>query len=56
MIVEYNLECYSYKKKRTKMKLTDNEKRDIVKLLEEGKDLPEKYRFLLFESEISIKI
>ena len=28
------------------MKLTDNEKRDIVKLIEQNKDLPEKYRFL----------
>ena len=27
------------------MKLTDNEKRDVVKLIEEGKVLPEKYRF-----------
>jgi len=32
-------------KKRRKMKLTDNEKRDVVKLIEEGKNLPEKYRF-----------
>jgi DNA modification methylase len=31
------------------MKLTDNEKRDIVKLIEQGKNLPEKYRFLLFD-------
>ena len=31
------------------MKLTDNEKRDVVKLIEEGKNLPEKYRFLLFD-------
>ena len=30
------------------MKLTDNEKRDIIKYLEAGKPLPEKYRFLLF--------
>ena len=29
------------------MKLTDNEKRDVVKYLEAGKPLPEKYRFLL---------
>ena len=31
-------------KKRAKMKLTDNEKRDIVRLIEEGKNLPEKYK------------
>lgn len=30
------------------MKLTDNEKRDVIKYLEAGKPLPEKYRFLLF--------
>lgn len=30
------------------MKLSDNEIRDITKYLEEGKPLPDKYRFLLF--------
>jgi DNA modification methylase len=30
------------------MQLTDNEKRDVIKYLESGKPLPEKYRFLLF--------
>lgn len=30
------------------MKLNDNEKRDVIKYLEAGKPLPEKYRFLLF--------
>jgi len=30
------------------MKLADNEKRDVIKYLEAGKPLPEKYRFLLF--------
>ncbi len=30
------------------MKLTDNEKRDVIKYLEAGKPLPDKYRFLLF--------
>jgi len=30
------------------MYLSDNEKRDVVKYLEAGKPLPEKYRFLLF--------
>ena len=33
------------------MKLTDNEKRDIVRLIEEGKNLPEKYRFLYVKQE-----
>jgi len=35
------------------MKLTDNEKREILKLLEKDKPLPDKYRFLL--SMISAK-
>jgi DNA modification methylase len=30
------------------MALSDNEKRDVIKYLEAGKPLPEKYRFLLF--------
>ena len=30
------------------MILSDNEKRDVIKYLEAGKSLPEKYRFLLF--------
>ncbi len=30
------------------MKLTDNEKRDIIKYLENDKPLPDKYRFMLF--------
>ena len=38
------------------MKLTDNEKRDIVRLIEEGKNLPEKYRFLLFEESKQIEL
>ncbi len=33
------------------MKLADNEIRDIIKHLEAGKSLPEKYRFLLFEDK-----
>ena len=32
------------------MKLSDNEKRDIVKLLEKNLDLPDKFKFLLFNS------
>ena len=38
------------------MKLTDNEKRDVVKLIEEGKTLPEKYRFLLFDESKQIEL
>ncbi len=38
------------------MKLTDNEKRDIVKYLEAGKPLPEKYRFLLFSDDREVEL
>ena len=33
------------------MNLSDNEKRDVIKYLESGKPLPEKYRFLLFNDD-----
>ena len=33
------------------MRLSDNEIRDITTLLEEGKPLPDEYRFLLFEDK-----
>ena len=38
------------------IKLTDNEKRDIVKFLEAGKPLPEKYRFLLFTQDREVEL
>ena len=38
------------------MKLTDNEKRDIVNLIEQGKNLPEKYRFLLFDESKQVEL
>ena len=38
------------------MKLTDNEKRDAVRFIEEGKPLPEKYRFLLFDESKQVEI
>ena len=38
------------------MKLTDNEKRDVVKLIKEGIVLPEKYRFLLFDESRQIEL
>ncbi len=36
--------------------LTDNEKRDIVKFIESGKPLPDKYRFLLFEDKREVEL
>ena len=38
------------------MKLTDNEKRDVIKFLEAGKPLPEKYRFLLFDDGREVEL
>jgi len=39
-----------------KLNLTDNEKRDILKYLESGKPLPEKYRFLLFDTDKEVEL
>jgi adenine-specific DNA-methyltransferase len=38
------------------MKLSDNEIRDITKLLEEGKPLPDKYRFVLFGDDRELEL
>ncbi len=38
------------------VKLTDNEKRDVIKYLEAGKPLPEKYRFLLFDDNREVEL
>lgn len=38
------------------MYLTDNEKRDIVKYIEAGKPLPDKYRFLLFGEKQEVEL
>ena len=38
------------------MRLTNNEKRDAVKLLREGKPLPDKYRFLLFQDDREVEL
>ena len=37
------------------MKLSDNEIRDINRYLGQGKPLPEKYRFLLFEDKLKME-
>ncbi len=55
MIVEYNHECYSCEKKN-KMDLTDNEKRDLIKLIENNQPLPENYRFKLFKKKDEIEL
>jgi len=36
--------------------LTDSEKRDLIKLIEQGKPLPEKYRFLLFADKREVEL
>lgn len=38
------------------MQLTDNEKRDIIKYIETGKPLPDKYRFLLFDDKREVEL
>jgi DNA modification methylase len=40
----------------SKLNLTDNEKRDIIKYLESNKPLPEKYHFLLFETNREVEL
>ena len=42
--------------KKGSLYLSDNEKRDIVKYLEAGKPLPEKYRFLLFKDDREVEL
>ncbi len=36
--------------------LSDAEKRDLIKLIEQGKPLPEKYRFLLFADKREVEL
>jgi len=39
-----------------RIELTENEKRDILKYIEVGKPLPEKYRWLLFEDKKQVEL
>ncbi len=39
-----------------KLNLTNSEKRDIIKYLEAGKPLPDKYRFLLFDTDREVEL
>ncbi len=41
---------------RGSLKLSDNEKREILQHLEAGKLLPDKYRFLLFEDKREVEL
>jgi site-specific DNA-methyltransferase (adenine-specific)/adenine-specific DNA-methyltransferase len=36
--------------------LSDAEKRDLIALIQAGKSLPEKYRFLLFEDKREVEL
>ena len=38
------------------LKLTDQEKQEIIRYLESGRELPEKYRFLLFEDKREVEL
>jgi len=46
----------TYQTEGEAVKLTDNEIRDITKLLEAGKPLPDKFRFLLFEDKREVEL
>lgn len=39
-----------------KYELTEAEKRDLIKLIEQGKPLPEKYRFILFDDKREVEL
>lgn len=41
---------------RSKHRLTDNERRDLIRRLEENKPLPDKYRFLLFDDRREVEL
>ena len=36
--------------------LSDAEKRDLIELIQQGKALPEKYRFILFEDKREVEL
>lgn len=36
--------------------ITDAEKRDLTQLIQQGKPLPEKYRFILFEDKREVEL
>ncbi len=38
------------------MNFTDNEKRDVTTLIQAGKPLPDKYRFLLFDDDREVEL
>jgi len=42
--------------KKGSLHISDSEKRDIMKYLEQGKVLPEKYRFLLFKADREVEL
>ena len=42
--------------KELQTQLSDNERRDVIKYLEAGKPLPEKYRFLLFSEAQEVEL
>ena len=38
------------------MKLTENEKRNLIELIEKNKTIPEQYRFKIFENQDEIEL
>ena len=41
---------------RSSIELSDAEKRDLIQLIQAGKPLPERYRFLLFENKREVEL
>jgi DNA modification methylase len=41
---------------KKKMNLSDNDKREIIQLIQENKPIPDKYRFLLFQNKDEIEL
>ena len=56
LIHNVSKDAKGYNKRKQIMKLSDNEKRDAIKLLQEGKPLPDKYRFLLFSGDREVEL
>ena len=44
------------KEKMEQLHLTDKEKQEIIRRVEEGKSLPDKYRFLLFQDKKQVEL
>jgi hypothetical protein len=41
---------------KTTYELSDGERRDLISLIQQGKPIPEKYRFILFEDKREVEL